>query len=84
MDAIVVNVQGDEPNIPPELIDQVATLLQGDSRADLATLSTPIVCLSEFMDPNVVKVVLAANGSALASNAAPPGTSSLAKCIRPG
>ena len=40
--AVVVNVQGDEPTIPPALIDQVAALLDADPRADLATLCTPL------------------------------------------
>lgn len=68
---IVVNVQGDEPFVPPALIDQVAALLERDARADIATLATPIETLAEFMDPNVVKVVAAADGSALYFSRAP-------------
>lgn len=64
-DTIVVNVQGDEPQLPPELIDQVAGLLASDTRADLATLCTPIVSHEEFLNPNVVKVAAAADGGAL-------------------
>lgn len=71
MSAVVVNVQGDEPNIPPALIDQVASLLQDNEHADLATLYTPIASLSEFIDPNVVKVVCSANGIALYFSRAP-------------
>src|SRR3974390_1478363 len=56
---IIVNVQGDEPLIPPEAIDQVAALLAADPSAQLATLCTPITNLREFLDPNVVKVVRA-------------------------
>lgn len=68
---IVVNVQGDEPQLPPVLIDQVASLLASDLRADLATLSTPIRSLEEFLDPNVVKVVAAEDRAALYFSRAP-------------
>jgi 3-deoxy-manno-octulosonate cytidylyltransferase (CMP-KDO synthetase) len=68
---IVVNVQGDEPQLPPVLIDQVAALLASDARADLATLSTPITSLQEFLDPNAVKVVAASDRSALYFSRAP-------------
>jgi 3-deoxy-manno-octulosonate cytidylyltransferase (CMP-KDO synthetase) len=68
---IVVNVQGDEPQLPPALIDQVAALLASDARADLATLSTPITSLQEFLDPNAVKVVAASDRSALYFSRAP-------------
>jgi 3-deoxy-manno-octulosonate cytidylyltransferase (CMP-KDO synthetase) len=70
-EAIVVNVQGDEPLLPPELIDQVADLLAGDIRADIATLSVPIASIEEFLDPNAVKVVAASDGSALYFSRAP-------------
>jgi 3-deoxy-manno-octulosonate cytidylyltransferase (CMP-KDO synthetase) len=68
---IVVNVQGDEPQLPPALIDQVAALLASDARADLATLSTPITSLQEFLDANVVKVVVASDRVALYFSRAP-------------
>jgi 3-deoxy-manno-octulosonate cytidylyltransferase (CMP-KDO synthetase) len=55
--AIVVNVQGDEPLMPPELIEQVAGLLEQYAGADVGTLATRIVALQAFLDPNVVKVV---------------------------
>jgi len=64
-DTIVVNVQGDEPFVPPALIDQVAGLLERDSQASIATLATPIESLHDFLDPNVVKVVMADDGAAL-------------------
>jgi len=41
-DTIVVNVQGDEPFLPPRLIDQVAGLLEKDPTSAIATLATPI------------------------------------------
>ncbi len=68
---LVVNVQGDEPQLPPELIDQVAGLLETDRKADLATLCTPIGNREEFLNPNVVKVVRAADGAALYFSRAP-------------
>jgi 3-deoxy-manno-octulosonate cytidylyltransferase (CMP-KDO synthetase) len=68
---IVVNVQGDEPLIPPALIQQVATLLEANSGADLATLAAPILSLQEFLDPNAVKVVTDAGGRALYFSRAP-------------
>jgi 3-deoxy-manno-octulosonate cytidylyltransferase (CMP-KDO synthetase) len=70
-DDIVVNVQGDEPQLPAAVIDQVAKLLADDVRADLATLSTPIVSLEDFLDPNVVKVVVASDRAALYFSRAP-------------
>lgn len=54
---VVVNVQGDEPLLPPVLVSQVAGLLDGDPGAGMATLATPIVDFAEWDDPNVVKVV---------------------------
>jgi 3-deoxy-manno-octulosonate cytidylyltransferase (CMP-KDO synthetase) len=68
---IVVNVQGDEPFVPPRLIDQVAGLLASDPLAAIATLATPIESLHDFLDPNVVKVVFAADGAALYFSRAP-------------
>jgi 3-deoxy-manno-octulosonate cytidylyltransferase (CMP-KDO synthetase) len=68
---IVVNVQGDEPQLPPALVGQVASLLEKHTDADIATLSTPITTLHEFLDPNAVKVVTAANGVALYFSRAP-------------
>jgi 3-deoxy-manno-octulosonate cytidylyltransferase (CMP-KDO synthetase) len=68
---IVVNVQGDEPLIPPAIIRQVAELLESDPQAAIATLSTPIESLAEFLDPNAVKVVADASGRALYFSRAP-------------
>lgn len=70
-DAVVVNVQGDEPQLPSALIDQVAALLEQHPDADIATLCTPIGSLQEFMDPNVVKVVTANGSQALYFSRAP-------------
>ena len=68
---IVVNVQGDEPFLPPTLIDQVAGLLERDPAAAIATLATPVESLEDFLDPNVVKVVAASDGAALYFSRAP-------------
>jgi 3-deoxy-manno-octulosonate cytidylyltransferase (CMP-KDO synthetase) len=70
-DDIVVNVQGDEPLIPPAIIQQVAALLEASPRAAVATLATPIATLAEYLDPNVVKVALALTGRALYFSRAP-------------
>ena len=68
---IVVNVQGDEPLIPPAIIRQVAMLLDSDREAAIATLATPVESLAEFLDPNAVKVVADAKGRALYFSRAP-------------
>ena len=67
---VVVNVQGDEPLIPPQTIDQVAELLLNSS-ADAATLAEPITALSDVFNPNIVKVVWDTNGRALYFSRAP-------------
>ncbi len=64
-ESIVVNVQGDEPLMPPALIGQVAEDLAGHAQAALATAATPLVAAGEFFDPNVVKVVTDRDGFAL-------------------
>jgi len=68
---IVVNVQGDEPLMPPALIDQVATDLAENAAASIATVATPLVAAGEFFDPNVVKVVTDKVGYALYFSRAP-------------
>ena len=68
---IVVNVQGDEPLLPPALISQVAGLLESHSQAQVATLATPIESTAELMDPNAVKVVTDGEGRALYFSRAP-------------
>ncbi|MGM0594883.1 MAG: 3-deoxy-manno-octulosonate cytidylyltransferase [Pseudomonadota bacterium] len=64
-DAILVNLQGDEPLMPARLVQQVANLLEGDHGADLSTLCTRIHTAAELFDPHVVKVVMDRHGSAL-------------------
>ncbi len=68
---IVVNVQADEPLIPPAIIRQAATLLDSDPEAAIATLATPVASLEEFLDPNAVKVVADLKGRALYFSRAP-------------
>jgi len=68
---IVVNVQGDEPLLPPSLIGQAARLLADTPSASIATLSTPIATESDYLDPNVVKVVSRPDGLALYFSRAP-------------
>jgi len=70
-DEILVNVQGDEPLIPPEVIDQVAANLAAMPEASMSTLCEPIHSLDDFRNPNIVKVVSAANGRALYFSRAP-------------
>jgi 3-deoxy-manno-octulosonate cytidylyltransferase (CMP-KDO synthetase) len=70
-DAIVVNVQGDEPLIEPALIDAVAALLQGHAGADIATCACPLADAESLFNPNVVKAVCAADGRALYFSRAP-------------
>ena len=55
---IIVNVQGDEPEISPAHIDMAVNLLQEDESADITSLSSLIESKEEFENPNVVKVVL--------------------------
>lgn len=69
-DTIVVNVQGDEPLIDPELVAGTARRL-ADSGADIATLAHPVGSPADFFVPNVVKVVCKANGDALYFSRAP-------------
>ena len=70
-DAIVVNVQGDEPQLSPRLITQVASLLHEYPDAQIATLRTPIASLEEFLNPNAVKVVVGNDQTALYFSRAP-------------
>jgi 3-deoxy-manno-octulosonate cytidylyltransferase (CMP-KDO synthetase) len=69
-DRIVVNLQGDEPFAPAEGIRAVASTLAG-ADAPMATLAEPIADMDAYFDPNVVKVVRAANGNALYFSRAP-------------
>jgi 3-deoxy-manno-octulosonate cytidylyltransferase (CMP-KDO synthetase) len=70
-DDIVVNVQGDEPLIPPCVINQVAQNLMAEPHASIATLSEPIEDIESLLNPNVVKVVTDRNGLAMYFSRAP-------------
>ncbi len=71
-DEIIVNVQGDEPLIDPDLINRVASkLLDSRSKVDwhdqlsISTACYPITTQEEFLNPNIVKVILDKNSNAL-------------------
>lgn len=70
-DTIVVNLQGDEPQMPPANLQQVASLLHEHTHADISTLWAPITDESEFMDPAVVKIVVSHDQRALYFSRAP-------------
>jgi 3-deoxy-manno-octulosonate cytidylyltransferase (CMP-KDO synthetase) len=68
-DAVVINVQGDEPQIDAMLIDACAACIQGDTM--MSTVAHPILSEDEFRNPNAVKVVLDRHGRALLFSRAP-------------
>ncbi|ADE16443.1 3-deoxy-D-manno-octulosonate cytidylyltransferase [Nitrosococcus halophilus Nc 4] len=68
---LIVNVQGDEPLLPPSLIAQAAKDLELHPEADVATLSVNIANREELFNPNIVKVVRDAQGYALYFSRAP-------------
>lgn len=70
-DEIVVNVQGDEPLIPPEVIDQVAQNLAQHRQASVATLCEPLASYADFRNPNMVKTLTDRAGFALYFSRAP-------------
>jgi len=70
-DDIVVNLQGDEPMMPAEVVSEVADALRARPQADIATAVAPIRSLGEFLDPNCVKALRAREGQALYFSRAP-------------
>ena len=70
-DAIVVNLQGDEPLMPAVCVNQVARLLLQHPDAQMATLSAPLHSDEEILNPNIVKVVTDKRGYALYFSRAP-------------
>ena len=70
-DEIVVNVQGDEPLIDPKLIQEVAAHLAQSKDAVMATACHAIHDEASLLNPNIVKVVMNANGNALYFSRAP-------------
>ena len=69
-DLVVVNLQGDEPLMPPELIDQCAGLLR-DTTADMATLASELFAAEDYENSNVAKVIVNREGNALYFSRAP-------------
>ena len=67
---VIVNLQGDEPLMPPQLIGECAALLD-DQKADVGTLASPVCSEADYLNPNVVKVVTNAAGYALYFSRAP-------------
>lgn len=70
-DVIIVNVQGDEPLIPPAVIDQVAVNLKRSTAAGIATLAEPLQDTAQLFNPNIVKLVRDVHGHALYFSRAP-------------
>ncbi|MDP0587901.1 MAG: 3-deoxy-manno-octulosonate cytidylyltransferase [Candidatus Endonucleobacter bathymodioli] len=70
-DHVIVNVQGDEPLMPPLIIDQVAANLYGDRDVSAATLCERITSRDQLFNPNIVKVVVDDKGHALYFSRAP-------------
>jgi len=70
-DDIVVNLQGDEPMMPPAAVNEVAEALDARPHIDIATAVTPIRSLAEFLDPSSVKALRARDGQALYFSRAP-------------
>ncbi len=68
---IVVNLQGDEPLMPPAAVAGVAAALADRPATDIASAVTPVVSLAEFLDPNCVKALRALDGRALYFSRAP-------------
>jgi len=68
---LIVNVQGDEPLIEPEMIDQAISPMLDDPGLQMGTLCAPLGGPEDFLDPNVVKVVRDRNGMALYFSRAP-------------
>lgn len=63
-DQVVINLQGDEPLMPPAVVRACAALL-ADPVADMATMASPLLSSDDFHDPNIVKVLLDDKGFAL-------------------
>jgi 3-deoxy-manno-octulosonate cytidylyltransferase (CMP-KDO synthetase) len=70
-DEVVVNLQGDEPMMPPAVINEVAESLRTRPHIDIATAVAPILTLPEFLDPSCVKALRALDGQALYFSRAP-------------
>ncbi|OHC03157.1 MAG: 3-deoxy-manno-octulosonate cytidylyltransferase [Planctomycetes bacterium RIFCSPLOWO2_12_FULL_50_35] len=62
---IIVNVQGDEPEVRPDMVDTVVAALINDPKTVMSTLANPIISRNELNNPHAVKVVMDNNGYAL-------------------
>ena len=80
---IIVNLQGDEPEISGAALDRVVALLENDPEAPMATLATPIRDESIYRDPACVKVVCSARGRALYFSRSPIPASPRRSCPTP-
>lgn len=69
-DLVVVNLQGDEPLMPPALIDQCAALLDSGT-VEMATLASSLNTVEDFHNPHVAKVITDINDNALYFSRAP-------------
>ncbi len=69
--SIIINLQGDEPTIDPDVIDRLAELVQADPDTEMATMAVPIGDETSYTNPNVVKVVCNEKGQALYFSRAP-------------
>jgi 3-deoxy-manno-octulosonate cytidylyltransferase (CMP-KDO synthetase) len=70
-DDVIINVQGDEPLVPPLVIEHLADAMRADPTVTMATLSEPIESATVYLDPNVVKVATDAHDNALYFSRAP-------------
>jgi 3-deoxy-manno-octulosonate cytidylyltransferase (CMP-KDO synthetase) len=70
-DDIVINVQGDEPLLSAEIVNDLVELMRRDKTIEFATVSEPISLTEDFKNPNCVKVVTDDNGVALYFSRAP-------------
>lgn len=68
---IILNVQGDEPEIDPDLLDRLVSNLEGNESSSLYTAATPIRSPGQYGDPDTVKVVIDREGRALYFSRAP-------------
>jgi 3-deoxy-manno-octulosonate cytidylyltransferase (CMP-KDO synthetase) len=70
-DDIVVNLQGDEPMMPAQVVASVAQALSGGAERQISSAVAPIQSLREFLDPNCVKALRTGDGRALYFSRAP-------------
>jgi 3-deoxy-manno-octulosonate cytidylyltransferase (CMP-KDO synthetase) len=70
-DDVIVNLQGDEPTMPAEVVAKTAQALRDVASRDIATAVAPIASLRDFLDPNCVKALRANDGRALYFSRAP-------------